>query len=69
MQQNGAFLVSGPWLWLAAAAGPDVKRKGALTHEKIVGYCVVRSYAAQHGRLRQHCCIQRCIQRSSRFYR
>ena len=21
------------------------------------------------GRLRQHCCIQRCIQRSSRFYR
>ena len=53
MQQNGAFLVSGPWLWLATAAGPDVKRKGALTHEKIVGYCVVRSYAAQHGRLRQ----------------
>ena len=36
MQQNGAFLVSGPWLRLAAAAGPDVKRKGALTHEKIV---------------------------------
>lgn len=37
MQQNGAFLVSGPWLWLAAAAGPDVKRKGALTHEKLLG--------------------------------
>lgn len=37
MQQNGAFLVSGPWLRLAAAAGPDVKRKGALTHEKLLG--------------------------------
>lgn len=37
MQQNGAFLVSGLWLRLAAAAGPDVKRKGALTHEKLLG--------------------------------
>lgn len=31
------ILVSGPWLRLAAAAGPDVKRKGALTHEKLLG--------------------------------
>lgn len=37
MQQNDAFLVSGPWLRLAAAAGPDIKRKGALTHEKLLG--------------------------------